>query len=232
MSLMDIQSDRYVELKNLYANQDMAACFAHLHFKMETEVDNIKKDVATLKSQVSDLEQFANTTEASIKSIHETTVPALKELISDEEGERLKLDVWGRKWNHVIRGIEGDAREPGRKTLEKVTSFFRETLKVPKKILDNMNFAACHRLPGGPDKKKNIIVRFVNLLDRDDVMSLAMKLPTGSGYSISPDLPPKIAEVRHHLLKKRSEMSPEDKKQCQIVYLKDYPFVAIRPKTK
>ena len=42
MSLMDIQSDRYVELKNLYANQDMAACFAHLHFKMETEVDNIK----------------------------------------------------------------------------------------------------------------------------------------------------------------------------------------------
>ena len=49
MSLMDIQSDRYVELKNLYANQDMAACFAHLHFKMETEVDNIKKDVATIK---------------------------------------------------------------------------------------------------------------------------------------------------------------------------------------
>ena len=139
---------------------------------------------------------------------------------------------WGRKWNLVIRGIEGDAREPGRKTLEKVTLFFRETLKVPTEILDNMLFAACHRLPGGPDKKKNIIVRFVNLLDRDDVMSLAMKLPTGSGYSISPDLPPKLAEVRHHLLKKRSEMNADDKKKCKIVYLKDYPFVAIKPKAK
>ena len=95
-----------------------------------------------------------------------------------------------------------------------------------------MQFAACHRLPGGPDVKKNIIVRFVNLLDRDDVLAHAMKLPAKSGYSVVPDLPPEIAEVRHKLLMERHEMSAAEKKKFKLVYLKEYPFVALKPKTK
>jgi hypothetical protein len=42
-----------------------------------------------------------------LQNIHNTVVPNLEEKISDEKKERLKLEIWGRKWNLVISGIEG-----------------------------------------------------------------------------------------------------------------------------
>jgi hypothetical protein len=42
-----------------------------------------------------------------LQNIHNTVVPNLEEQISDEKKERLKLEIWGRKWNLVISGIEG-----------------------------------------------------------------------------------------------------------------------------
>jgi hypothetical protein len=51
-----------------------------------------------------------------LQNIHNTVVPNLEEQISDEKKERLKLEIWGRKWNLVISGIEGGLEEKPRET--------------------------------------------------------------------------------------------------------------------
>ena len=231
-SKMEVQGDRLNELKNMYSGQDMASCFAHLHLKMEGEVNQLKVEVAGVKSEVKILEARVTQNEEKINTINNVTMQEVADSMTSESRNRMKIDVWGRKWNLIIRGIDEGSRELGRDTLTKVKSFFKDTLKVSDDILESMQFAACHRLPGGPDAKKNIIVRFVSLLDRDDVLALAMKLPAKSGYSVVPDLPPELAEVRHKLLLKRKDMPADEKKNFKLVYLKDYPFVALKPKTK
>ena len=49
----------------------------------------------------------------------------------------------------------------------------------------NINIAACHRIRGSRDAtKESIIVRFVELQQRDYIFNLAKKLPKGSGYGV------------------------------------------------
>ena len=141
--------------------------------------------------------------------------------------------MWGRKWNVIVRGIDGSTQENGRVTLQKVTDFFRDVLKAPTDLLEDMQFQACHRLPGGNNSDKpNIIVRFSSLLDRDDILSLAMKLPPKSGYSVVVDVPKCVAEERAKLLNKRREMPIAERKKCKLVYTRDAPFVILKTKAK
>ena len=224
-------SDRFEQLKQMYAKEDLGACFANLHLKIEGDIHKVKEDVAGLKARTEHLEKFATESELAIRTINDTSVPALQKAIKDSKDELsheiTKLEMWGRKWNVIIRGIPGSANEGGRVTLTKVTEFFKNTLKVPAETVDDMEFQACHRLPGGTEVKNNIILRFANLLDRDDVLSYAMKLPPKSGYSVVVDLPKSVAMLRGLLLKKRSEMPVEDRKKCKLVFRKEYPFLAL-----
>lgn len=56
------------------------------------------------------------------------------------------------------------------------------------------------------------------------------ELNQGSGMSVVPDLPPTINKIRQALLLQRKSMSKEEKKKVKLVYLKFYPFVALKPK--
>ena len=56
-----------------------------------------------------------------------------------------------------MRGIDGSTRENGRVTLQKVTNFFRDVLKTPTYLLEDMQFQACQRLPGGNNSDKRYI---------------------------------------------------------------------------
>jgi hypothetical protein len=85
----------------------------------------------------------------------------------------LKLEMWGRKWNLVLRDIPGKLDETPRVT-----------------EINVMLLTAVHRLAGGMDEnKRNCIVCFSNLLDRDEVLQKGIALKPGSGYSVVPDLP-------------------------------------------
>jgi hypothetical protein len=54
-----------------------------------------------------------------------------------------------------------------------------------------MFLTAVHCLPGGMDEnKRNCMVRFSSLMDRDEVLQKEIALKSGSGYSVVPDLPP------------------------------------------
>ena len=79
-----------------------------------------------------------------------------------------------------------------------------------------------HRLKSGSERGKDIIVRMVSLIDRDEILKAAKKLVPGSGFSVVPDLPPSLSNQRD-LLRRRSEMSVADKK-TRLVYLTRPPF--------
>ena len=89
-------------------------------------------------------------------------------------------------------------------------------------------FQACHRLPVGDESKPNIIVRFLNLRDRDDAMKAAYKLPRGSGYGVTPDLNPEASKLRTRLINERKELPAHERNHTKIVYMKSYPFVMLR----
>ena len=121
----------------------------------------------------------------------------------------MKLELWGRKWNLVFRGIPGAKDEPPRATEKVIREYFTNTLKLPSDTAESILFQAVHRLPGGKQTHRNVIVRFSNLIDRDEILERARKLPPRSGTSVVPDLPPEIGECRAKLLKKRRAMSDE-----------------------
>ena len=80
-----------------------------------------------------------------------------------------------------------------------------------------------HRLKSGSERGKDIIVRMVSLIDRDEILKAAKKLVPVSGFGVVPDLPPSLSKLTE-LLRRRSEMSVADKKKTRLVYLTRPPF--------
>ena len=161
------------------------------------------------------------------------TIPNIESKIEGLKNERLKLELWGCKWNLIVRGIAGSAGyESPEDTDKKVRYFMSQQLKMTNERINNMPFQAVHRLPKGKtgsDDRRNIIVRFNSLINRDFCMDSVIKnLMAGSGFSVVPDLPPEIAKLRGNLLTKRRNLSSEDKKTCKLVYLRDHPFVELK----
>jgi hypothetical protein len=135
--------------------------------------------------------------------------------------------MWGRKWNLVIRGIEGEkARiERSREAEVLVITFLKKVLSFAEDRADNMLLTAVHRPNTGPVGRKSVILRLSSLIDRDEILEKALKLKPASGYSIVPDLPPSLAMRRSELFKDRREMSDGLRKKFKLVYLKETPFV-------
>lgn len=142
--------------------------------------------------------------------------------------ERLKLEQWDRKWNVIIRGIEGTLKEQVRETESKVRGFIKELFHLSPTLAESVIFQAVHRLPGWVEGKRSIIVRFVSLMDRDDVLEAGKKLTRGTGYSVVPDLPPDASRIRSELLNKLRPMPAEEKRRHKLVYIKSFPFVSLK----
>jgi hypothetical protein len=78
-----------------------------------------------------------------LQNIHNTVVPNLEETISDEKKERLKLEIWGRKWYLVISGIEGGLEGKPRETETKVRGFFQTMLRMSLGEANSVLLQAC-----------------------------------------------------------------------------------------
>ncbi|CAG2233582.1 EIF4G [Mytilus edulis] len=85
-------------------------------------------------------------------------------------------------------------------------------------------FIRIHRLPSGDEDRRSIMLRLSSLIDRDDILKAAIKLPPRSGYSVVPDLPPSLSVRRGELLKERRDLSPESRRKTKLVYLRDALF--------
>ncbi|KAK3104185.1 hypothetical protein FSP39_025106 [Pinctada imbricata] len=231
-SLSEHDKAELEKLKAMYENKSLSECFALMHLSSNRDIQSVREDLSAVKEKVRTLESFAENVNEEIKSINEESLVNLRDALTEEEMERVKLEQWGRKWNVVIGGVEGYLAEKPRVTEEKVRQFMCNTLNMDPNIVGRMIFQAVHRLPGGDESKRPIILRFVSLIDRDDVMDAARRLRRGCGYSVIPDLNPEASRRRSQLLKSLREMSSEERKQNKLVYMKDYPYVDIKKITK
>ena len=217
---------------------DIARCFGQMHTSLFGKITQIEKRTKTLEEKTESINFTVQNQNDIIKDITETRLVNIDDKIQEVERSLLTLEVWGRKWNLVIRGIAGNANESPGVTEDKVRNFFSRDLDLNTR---NMYFAAVHRLPinitafqQGANRGSNIpniLVRFMNIHDRDAVMQATMKnLTSGSGMSVVPDLPPQVNKLRQNLLLRRKSMSAEDKKKVKLVYMKTHPFVALKQK--
>lgn len=75
--------------------------------------------------------------------------------------------------------------------------------------------------------KTSLIVRFVDLQQRDYILSLAKNLRKGLGYGVTVDLPPELAKLRGRLLKKKRDLPPEQQKEAKLKYIQKAPFIQL-----
>ncbi|KAK3106411.1 hypothetical protein FSP39_019435 [Pinctada imbricata] len=222
-----MESDsEYKNLVEQYKNKDIAECFANMHMSFRKELDVVREKVTNIDGRVIELEKFAHHANTELNQM----TPKFDQKLEDEKNARIKVDLWGRKWNLIIRGLVGKENESPRDIIKLCQGFFVDVLKLPGANVQNMLFQAAHRLPGQYHGVKNIIIRFVSLIDRDEVLDAAIKLSPGSGYSVTPDLPPSLNYLRSKLLKQRWEMPPDERKKHKIVYIKQEPFVVLKEK--
>lgn len=198
-------------------------------------MQGITHKISNIDNRVVNLEKFAEYTSSTLSEFDQkmkTVEEVMEEKIKKEAHERLKLEMWGRKWNLVFRGIPGKLDETPRVTEMKVRESFEKQLGISNERANVMLLTAVHRLPGGMDEnKRNCIVRFSSLMDRDEVLQKGIALKPGSGYSVVPDLPPSVSILRSKLLNEKRNMSPDEKKRTKLIYIKEYPFVRLVRKT-
>ena len=106
--------------------------------------------------------------------------------------------------------------------------FAVEKLKIEAHMSD---YAACHRLSQEPNA--GVIMRFKDLSQRNAWVNGAKNLknqPNCKNFSISPDLPNDLRPLKTELLNKRKSLPFEQKRESNIRYLRQWPYVELRIK--
>ena len=61
-------AERFNQLKEMYIKEDMGACFANLHLKIEGEMRLLTNEVESLKSRTEQIERYATYSEHTFKT--------------------------------------------------------------------------------------------------------------------------------------------------------------------
>ena len=104
------ESDMEIVLEETYQCKDFSditKCFMNLHQTITSDMLKVKKEITTMKQSIVDVEKSLEHTQAEVSEIFEYNLPTINERIDNERIERLKLDLWGRKWNLIVTGIVG-----------------------------------------------------------------------------------------------------------------------------
>jgi hypothetical protein len=88
--------------------EDISGCFQQLQTYMDTQVGEVKLRVKSVEDRVEVIEYNIEYALTEFNKLHNTHVPNLETKLDNEQSERLKLEMWRRKWNFDIRGIEGE----------------------------------------------------------------------------------------------------------------------------
>lgn len=177
-------------------------------------MDKLSSD---LKLEISDVKKEVATMGKNIDTISKDQIATALHVIDNE--------VYQRKWCLVLTGLPGELNESQQSTRDAVLQLGDTILKVKAPVL-----SACHRLS---NKVKNaaIIIRFVDLLDRDLWQSNAGKLkhyrPNGSTVGLSPNLPPVLSQIRKSIFTKRAKLNLKDKGDSKVKYMAKFPYMMI-----
>ena len=173
------------------------------HFSgISQKIEAVKVELSELKSDVHDLRLSLDNVDAEVCVLRDTTVPDLRKDLEDEikslKQQRLAAELNSKKANLLFYGIHEHMGEDSEAVIRK---FMKEELKHERD--DSMIFANSHRLPTRSNfgKPRPIIVKFVQMKDRDSVLKLAPRLKDSTyKYGISPHLPQEMQQQRQKLL--------------------------------
>ena len=218
--LQDIQEDNFT----CTDFSDIGVCFQQLSRKL----DSIRFEVANLKDRVRKTEKTTKDLSSDIKTV--------RKQLKSTNNAMVAYDLWSRKWNTRIHGLPGDhSKEKGKETENVVREFFHKTLKLEPQIAESMQFQAAHRLPPGKNAKQPkpgtplkdpIMIRFLNLNDRDIIFAACKKhLKPEMGISVIQDLPPILVQLKKELLATKGEYPKEEQKSLKLRFFKQAPFI-------
>ncbi|ELT91047.1 hypothetical protein CAPTEDRAFT_199705 [Capitella teleta] len=139
----------------------------------------------------------------------------------------INREVYSRKWNLVIHGIQGAPKEEEATTEDKVRQMGAECLKIASAQDKSQHpFAACHRLSAAKDA--GIIVKFANLSSKNQWLANAKnQRNTRNNISISPDTPRCLKGLRSELLGYKKNLPVEQKKAAKTQYSQAWPFITL-----
>lgn len=134
----------------------------------------------------------------------------------------LEQEVYSRKFNIMLYGFPGMAKEDKFITRAKVLDFSQEVFEFKPSL------AASHRLNSVSNAP--IIIRFLDLDQRDTWLMKAGKIRSYNAANsvkigIQPDLPAPIVKIKNELNEKRKTLPRETKSHFK--YLAKWPFVQL-----
>ena len=83
---------------------------------MNTEVEMLKVKQEKTEKRMDVIDNQIEFMNGELQDIHGKHIPGLDHKLEKESNERLKLELWGRKWNLIIRGLSGQDGEPPKTT--------------------------------------------------------------------------------------------------------------------
>ena len=131
--------------------------------------------------------------------------------IQELKRQRLEAEIYSKKTNLLFYGIP---QKPDEDSEAVIREFMKDHLQHEKSA--TMLFANCHRLPSKRSDRAHpnpIIVKFIQIKDRDSVLRLAPRLKNApTKFGISPHLPKEMQTQRQKLLPIRREAVAAGKK--------------------
>ncbi len=179
------------------------------------QIKDMKSELSELKTDMTDLKLSLNSVDGDVRELKESTIPDLRKEMMEEinalKKQRLAAELYSKRQNLLFYGIKESTGEDCERVMRK---FLRDELKYDQ--ADTILFANLHRLPtrsnpGHPTKVRPVIVKFVQMKDRDDVLRLAQRLK-GTGYGISQHLPVEMQNQRKMLLPIKRQAIAEGKR--------------------
>ena len=128
--------------------------------KNEQSIEHAHKEISDLKTQVSGCASYRR----------------VAELREDFENESIKNRVQSYKYNLIFSGIPGDEKTKY-DTEEVIRDFLKTKLKIEANIADYLIIQDTHRMgKKKSDRPRNIVVRFAQMSDRDNVLQSSKHL--------------------------------------------------------
>ena len=194
---------------------------------LENELTLLKQENSNLKASLDSAKAITEVQSMDLESIQERNTESQKlisKLATTTAIQSINADMYSRKWNLIIHGLNGPKGESEANTEAKVRSMGTSLLKLT--TVATAPFAACHRL--SQRENAGIIVKFVNLTDRNAWLAQAKELRNApTPISISTDLPPILKPLKSAILNHRKSLEPSARKKSKVRYSKSWPYITL-----
>lgn len=163
---------------------------------VETNVLTIGEEIKVVKSSISELQVAAADSASRVEALENDTIPALikkqKECDQSIRDAMTAMEIHERKRNLLFYGIEKKNDENIQEVIRKAIT----SLDVSESTAQNMIFNNVHRLPRKPNENIKtpdpIIVRFVCMSDRNEVLAAFERIQRRPKPAKTPDDTPRI----------------------------------------